>query len=212
MTPATMREVRLYGPLAAEFGRVHRFAVGSVGEAMRALCANFPGFERRFLEVAEHYRVRVGRRPLARAEDVGLPVGQREPIRIVPLVRGAKSGWSQVLIGVALVAASFMVPGGQTVLYGGFFQGGQLVPAVTIGSLVGTIGFSMVLGGVASLLSPQPKLPANSGERPESSPSYVFNGATNTTAAGNAVPIGYGRLIVGSAVITAGISTEDIGL
>ena len=196
---SAMREIHLYGPLAAEFGRVHRFAVGSVAEALRALCANFPTFERRFLEVAQHYRVRIGRRSLARVEDAGLPVGQRETIRIVPLVRGAKSGWSQVLIGAALIAASF-IPGLNVVVFG----------QVTLANLVGTIGFSMALGGVASLLSPQPKLEANAAE--ERKPSYNFSGAQNVSAQGNPVPIGYGRLIVGSAVITAGISTEDIAL
>lgn len=205
---SALREIRLYGPLGSEFGRVHRFAVGSVAEALRALVANYPTFERRFLEVAKHYRVRTGRRSLARVEDAALPVGQRETIRIVPLVRGAKSGWAQVLLGAALVAASFVVPGSGTILYGGFFANGALVPAVTVGSLVGTVGFSLAIGGIASLLSPQPKT-QGPAERPENSPSYAFNGAVNTTAQGSPVPVGYGRLIVGSAVITAGISTDD---
>ena len=40
-------------------------------------------------------------------------------------------------------------------------------------------------------------------------PSYLFNGAVNTTAQGHPVPIGYGRLIVGSAVISASIVTTE---
>jgi len=40
--------------------------------------------------------------------------------------------------------------------------------------------------------------------------SYVFNGAVNTTAQGHPVPVGYGRMIVGSAVISAGIDVDEI--
>ncbi len=47
-------------------------------------------------------------------------------------------------------------------------------------------------------------------EKPDNQPSYVFNGPVNTTAQGQPVPIGYGRLIVGGAVISAGISIDDI--
>ena len=40
--------------------------------------------------------------------------------------------------------------------------------------------------------------------------SYTFSGPVNTTAQGQPVPVGYGRLIVGGAVISAGITTEEI--
>ena len=47
-------------------------------------------------------------------------------------------------------------------------------------------------------------------ERPENKPSYSFNGAVNTTAQGHPVPVGYGRLVVGSAVISAGIDVDEV--
>ena len=56
---------------------------------------------------------------------------------------------------------------------------------------------------------PTPKATEPS-ERPENKPSYSFNGAVNTTAQGHPVPVGYGRLIVGSAVISAGIDVDEI--
>ena len=40
-------------------------------------------------------------------------------------------------------------------------------------------------------------------------PSYIFNGPVNTMAQGHPVPIGYGEMIVGSAVISAGISVDE---
>lgn len=196
-----LREVRLYGELARRFGRLHRFAVANAAEAVRALMANYPEFERALLDVAPGYRVQVGRRRLSDADQLRDPSSATESIRIVPVVAGAKSALGQIVFGAALIAAAVFVPGLAAVnLFGG----------TTLATVVGTIGISMVLGGVSQLLSPQPKLDANSGEQQK--PSYVFNGAVNTTAQGNPVPVGYGRLLIGSAVISAGIAAEDIAV
>ena len=71
-----------------------------------------------------------------------------------------------------------------------------------------SMGVSMALGGVSQMLSPQQRgLSANDG--PDNGASYNFNGPVNTSAQGNPVPVLYGRMIVGSAVISAGIYAED---
>ena len=46
-------------------------------------------------------------------------------------------------------------------------------------------------------------------EQVENKPSYLFDGAVNTTRQGNAVPVGYGRLRVGSQVISAGLTAQN---
>lgn len=58
------------------------------------------------------------------------------------------------------------------------------------------------------LISPQMK-GLSAKDSAENKPSYNFNGAVNTTAQGNPVPLGYGRMIIGSAVISAGIYAMD---
>jgi predicted phage tail protein len=70
-------------------------------------------------------------------------------------------------------------------------------------------GIAMAIGGVVQMLTPLPKSP-NQEDRPDNKPSYIFNGAVNTTAQGYPVPVGYGRMIVGSAVISAGITTDEV--
>jgi predicted phage tail protein len=45
---------------------------------------------------------------------------------------------------------------------------------------------------------------------PENKPSFLFDGPVNTIAQGHPVPVGYGEMYVGSAVISAGIVTEEI--
>ncbi|MNL81044.1 Bacteriophage lambda tail assembly protein I [compost metagenome] len=58
------------------------------------------------------------------------------------------------------------------------------------------------------MLSPQQK-GLSAADGPENGASYNFNGPVNTTAQGNPVPLLYGRMIVGSSVISAGIYAED---
>lgn len=198
-----LREIRLYGELGRRFGRVHHLAVESVGEAIRALMANYRDFEHAFINGAAGYRVWVGREKLQQADDVNLPIGQRDVIRIAPVVVGAGGGGlGQILLGAALIGAAIFMPAsiGAIGLFG----------TATVASVTGSIGLSLVLGGVIQMLSPSPKTEA--GSQDPNSPSYVFNGAVNTEAQGHPVPVGYGRLIVGSAVISSGISTEDIPL
>ena len=69
---------RLYGALGAEFGRLHRLVAGSAAEAVRALRALLPGFERRMLDSGDQgvrYACFIGRRNLAE-DDSACPPGR----------------------------------------------------------------------------------------------------------------------------------------
>ena len=66
----------------------------------------------------------------------------------------------------------------------------------------------MFAGGVVQLLSPQQRS-LSTKDRPENGASYNFNGPVNTSAQGGPVPLLYGRMIIGSATISAGIYSED---
>lgn len=187
-----MKTVLLLGELGKKFGRKIRLDVKTPAEAVRALCANFPDFERHLVDSEKRnvaYRVVVGKGDV-RVDDLHNPAGN-QTIKLVPVIQGAGgNGLFQTIIGAVLIAASF-IPGNP-------FSGPML-----------NAGIAMVIGGTIQMLSPTPKAPDPS-ESPENQPSYVFNGAVNTTAQGQPVPIGYGRMIVGSAVISAGITTEEI--
>lgn len=193
-----MKTIILLGELGKRYGRRHLLDVKSPAEAVRALCANFKDFGQ---FVAASSERNVGYRVLNMREDVGEdelhnPASQR--ITIAPVVAGAGGSVGKILLGAALIAASFLVPGlGAVALFG----------TTTLATVAFSVGVSLALGGVAQMLAPQPKF---NGPDEEQQPSYVFNGPVNTTAQGQPVPVGYGRMIVGSAVISAGISVEDI--
>ncbi|HQT38706.1 MAG TPA: hypothetical protein PK231_04715 [Acidocella sp.] len=193
-----LKTIRLGGALGREFGRVHRLAVASPAEAVRALCANFPRF-RTYVEESDErgvgYRVLVNKADLPKLDDIHNPSGRAE-IKIMPAIRGAgKGGIFEIFAGIALIAASF-IPGLNVALWAG--------ASVTLASMAFSVGVSLVLGGVASLLSPHPKTPA------QTQASYLFNGPVNTSATGMPVPICYGNLIVGGAVISGGVFTDQV--
>ncbi len=192
-----MKTVILLGELGKRYGRRHLLDVKSPAEAVRALCANFKDFAS---FVSSSQERNVGYRVLNMREDVAAdelhnPAGRR--ITIAPVVAGAGGKTGQILLGAALIGLAF-VPGLQAI---------ALVGATTLASVAFSVGVSLVLGGVAQMLAPAPK---STGPDEEQQPSYVFNGAVNTQAQGQPVPVGYGRMIVGSAVISAGISVEDV--
>lgn len=199
MTADTIRTVRLYGPLGARHGRVHRLAVANAAEAVRALCAMVPGFERELMTSKDRgvgYAVFLGKKNIGEGE-LHHPPGQ-DDIRIAPVIAGSKRGGVfNFFLGAALVVASFFVP------VGGAFG----IAALSAGA-VGGLGLSLALGGLVQMLSPQPQGLAGV-ESPDNGASYNFNGPVNVTAQGNPVPILYGELIVGSATVSAGLYSED---
>ncbi|GAB3792405.1 tail assembly protein [Dyella agri] len=188
---STLRTIRLYGKLGARFGRVHRFHLesNSVAEAIRALDSQLTGFKAFLVNAGQYgmvFAVFAGKRNLAQ-EQLCDPVGS-EDIRIAPVVEGRKNGGVlQTVLGIVLIIVGS---------YTSWAGGSALVAA----------GISMVAGGIVQMLSPQP---SNKASNNSNEPSYVFNGAVNTEAQGHPVPLLYGRMIVGSAVISAGIEASD---
>lgn len=187
-----VRTIRLYGKLGAIFGRVHRFVVDSPAQAISALCSMVPGFEEHLTKSQDNgigYAFFVGKKNVEESM-LTAPSGS-DDIRIAPIILGSKqAGLFQIVVGVVLLVV-------------GLFSGGA-----TWGPAVAILGGALALGGAISMLSPQPKA-QSSEDRNNSKASYVFNGAVNTQAQGNPVPLMYGEGITGSAVVSAAIRTED---
>jgi len=198
-----LRTVRLYGVLGSKFGRTFRLVLDSnaPSEAIAALSSQLKGFREFLLSAKDRglgFSVFVGKRNL-KEEQLHEPSGN-DDIRIAPILLGSKSGGVfNIILGAVLVIVGAI---------GAYTPWGEALGGGVWGSYLMSMGVSMIAGGVVQLLSPQPKAP-KSGDRPDNQPSYIFNGAVNTQAQGNPVPVLYGRLIVGSAVVSAGIHAED---
>lgn len=195
-----LRTIRIYGRLA-KFLKRRKFEaeVASAAEAVRFLLANFPQLEP---ELAKgHYRLSVGNYDLTENE-LRDPAGQQE-IKIIPVVAGA-GAVGRIIAGVALVAVALLFAPGAA-LAGGLLTLGPTAVSIGVG-----IGISLVLGGVAQLLTPVPTVATGPDTQRDPRKSYSFSGVQQTSRAGVPVPIVYGETLVGSVVVSAGIDTVQI--
>ena len=62
----------------------------------------------------------------------------------------------------------------------------------------------MILGGIAQMLSPTDELDMKEATHLQN---YSFSGIVNTSQVGTPVPIAYGRVFVGSSVISSDLET-----
>jgi predicted phage tail protein len=173
-------------------------------------------------------------------DELQLPFGSK-PLLVVPVIMGSGGGDSplgQILVGVGLVAASFLLPGAGLFGAVGAFGAGAagvagisttaVLTATTIGTALSAVGASLILSGTASLISPQPQLPNSGanrikgqgtrvrGEGPSGITrgasgiqSYAFTGPANTVGTGATLPVVYGRVITGSHLLAANLEVSD---
>ena len=182
-----LRKIKLYGKLAKFIGhRVLEADVATAAEAVRFLLANWQELESHMSD--QHYRVSIGTYDLT-AEELHDPAGAA-PISFVPVVAGA-GAVGRIIAGIALVAIGLFVPG---------------IGALGVQILVG-VGASLVLGGVAQLLTPTPTTSKDEGDPRKS---FSFSGIQNTNRAGVPVPVVYGETLTGSVVISAGIDIVQV--
>jgi predicted phage tail protein len=195
-----LKTVKLYGELAERYGKDWSLDIDSPKEAVRALIANNPGFAQ-FVGTSQDrgmgYKISVGGTYLEDpANEIYNPSGKQE-IKIIPVILGAKNkdGWKRLIVGALLVYGGYLLLGPK----GGELALKEMTAAQLLGSASMEVGKAMVLGGIGMLLSPTPK-------DVEETNNYSFNGAVNTIKQGVPVPICYGQLLVGSSVISSGIS------
>ena len=190
-----LRKIKLYGKLAKFIGhRVLEADVATAAEAVRFLLANWPELEAHMSD--QHYRVSIGTYDID-LEELHHPAGAA-PISFVPVVAGA-GAVGRVLAGIALIALSFLI-----------IPLGIAAAGAGIATAVGLAGASLLLGGIAQLLTPTPKVKLGADNQDDPRKSYSFSGVQNTSRAGTPVPIVYGETLVGSVVISAGIDTVQV--
>ena len=204
-----LRKLKLYGELATFVGhKEFEIQVHNLPQAISFLVNNFPEVEKYMNP--KHYLVKVGNYEITENE-IHDPIGQQD-IHIIPVISGAGGDtFNTILLGAALIGASFFFPGA------GLFgvqaigaTGAAGLAGTGIGTLIGTglsaIGAGLVLQGIGNILYPV--------EDPtfEDNPQISFNfaGTQNTARAGTPVPIVYGEIFTGSVVISGDIDTEAV--
>ena len=195
-----LRKIKLYGKLAKFIGhRVLEADVASAAEAVRFLLANWPELEAHMND--QYYRVSIGTYDLT-AGELHDPAGAA-PISFVPVVAGA-GATGRIIAAIALIAASFFFPAAAPAA-AALTIGGSTFTAV--GAAIFFAGVSLLLTGVAQLLTPTPTTSKDEGDPRKS---FSFSGIQNVSRAGVPVPVVYGETLVGSVVISAGIDIVQV--
>lgn len=225
--------VRLLGDLGERYGTEHTYYdLRTPADAIKLLCINKPKLQEELVHAHKHG---VGYRLIQAGTDLGyddlqLPLGSNDLI-LTPVVMGSGGdSTTQILVGVGLVAFSILTAGAGAGFLG--LGAGLTAGTFTLGAAasvaIGSIGASLILGGVAQMLSPQPVLPTLSGGRIRGSgesgstdgpqsvvrgsdgrQSYMFTGAANTVGVGATIPVVYGEVITGSHLLSATVEVTD---
>lgn len=206
-----LRKIKLYGELAKFLGqKTFEAEVHNAAQAIRFLVVNFPQLESHMSD--NYYKIIVDDWQL-NDKELHYPTGQND-IKIVPVVGGAGGGAGrQILFGAALIGISFMFPGagmfGTTGLFGAGAAGtaGTALALTKVGTLTSIMGASMILNGISTMLTPVETIPEDNQDPRRS---FNFSGIQNTSKAGVAVPLSYGRIMCGSVVISANLENEQV--
>lgn len=202
-----LKKMTLSGALAKKFGKVHQFHVADMREMLRAMCASVPGFKK-YVSNAHLSGVRFafysGGKNIG-LEEFDMSNGATE-YRMSQVIEGSKqAGVLQIVIGAIALVAAFFTAGGSLALYAGAMAAGT----ITATTILTGIGISMMLGGVVSMLTPQPSYNIGSASSTENQPNYAFGAPVNTVSMGYPVPVLYGQREIGGAIISAGIFSSD---
>lgn len=193
-----MVNVRFYGSLK-QFGTEFRLDCKTPAEVVQALTSQIPKL-RQFIQQGL-FTVRVGRDYFDnRYLEQGLNQKLKDDatVHFTPTLKGSKrGGLFGVIAGVALIATAFVLaPLGFSVI------------GANAAWMVGGVGASMLLGGVAQMLTKMPSM--STGKDAEKKQSTSFSNLSNMAAQGRPMPLAYGRIRVGSLIISQGVETMDV--
>lgn len=206
-----LRVVHLHGRLGKDFGKSHRFDVATAGEALRALNCAFPG---RFVKAIEegYYKIVRGDKRNGMQLDLELVtqfnLGAAD-LHIIPVAKGAAmsqtaKGTTKVVLGAALVGGAIFMSGG---LLATPLAASGILSGTTYGT-VAAIGLGLALSGASTLLTK----PA--GQETQASNALSVNGGNigNSGRQGDAIPLIYGEVMVGSTPVEVWSDVEDINV
>lgn len=185
-----MTNVYIHGALGREFGRKFKFSLARAKDVFLALGANKKNFKSRLIELGKsgaHYSIVIDGK-MATSDFLLNSNASPKEIHLMPSVYG--SAGVVAAIGVVLYAAA---------LY---------APEWAVAYLV-AIGSAAISFGISNLLQKDQKIDVGSASATSTAlnKSFLFSNGENIAEQGNPVPIGYGRLRIGSSVIQSTIKS-----
>lgn len=224
-----MTNITLHGEIAEQVGREHwKLKVNSIKEALRAIQVLSKGKLLKYLigaaEKSVEYKVLVNKREILNAEDISLDKPESiynselimineklETLDIVPIIKGAGGGGNNNTKGVlALVLGVILIATGVGAPAGLGFVAGSTTSATIAGALIGA-GIGLAVTGVTLLMMSPPKFDDfRKIQEDGSKPNYLFDGPSNILGEGGPVPIGYGKMKIGSQTVEVSMNNVEL--
>lgn len=205
----------LGGILGKKFGKEWHLNVSSPTEAIRAIDANTKGEFRRYLMEGNGkklYKIAIqNKNNLLGKEELNNPSGNSD-IYILPVVAGKNGkggGIGKILAAIAIIAITYFTVGAGSTAFAVLSEAGQQAAVATLASYatIGySIGASLLLSGIAQLLTPVPKFSTSTTDGRGSS---IFQGNATAISQGSAVGLVYGRALVAPMPISISFDNID---
>lgn len=191
-----MTRIYIHGKLGKIFGEYHELDISRKMDVVKAIDANQKGFKKTILSSFKkeiYFDLVDPNGSKEKFDSVNEYLSQPAPeeLHIVPSVCGS---------GPFMPIFSFIAT--QATAVAGFLTGG---------SFLGNLAMSIILEGIAMLLTPKQKGPASQQiESKVDQASYLFSSLQNQAVQGFPIPMLYGELRVGSAIVSVNVLNEDI--
>ena len=197
-----MTQITLHGILAKEFQKTFSLAIKRPKEIFDAISCIHNNFRNRIVELANqgiHFALLIDGKKITALEDLSI-ASESQKIDMVPLVCGSgKAGAVIAIIALGVLTAGVGLAVGAGAAAGSF--------AAIAGSALTSLGVGLVMMGIQMALAPKPKMERPSADVSSAKQSFSFSSKANIAEQGIPVPVGYGRLRVGSAVIQSTIKS-----
>lgn len=190
-----MVNVILEGNLGRKAGKEWKLNVRTAVEAIKAIQANCDGFLAEIAERKNKYIFVIDGTPYY--DWTALYTKIKKTLKLIPVLLGGA-----VIIPAIAAYVSFTIVAIST--------------ALTISTFAATLiliaGVALVAYGVYSLVTylMTPDKPGDPSDYATSS--FIFGGAENVESQGAAIPVGYGRMLLGSKIIGANDTSVDLAV
>lgn len=182
----------LYGQLAKDYGEFMDISAKTPREAVTALAYQCPKYKEHLIN--HNWHIVLGKQENdIKEQELDLSLGNYQEVHLIPEIMG-QGKWGSVILGAILfvVGAALSISGNP------------------LGTNLMWMGGAMMLGGLIAATTRIPGIGDTRVEEEDKRASFLFSGAVNTSTQGLPIPRGYGRLLIGSAVVSASVYAEEI--
>lgn len=181
-----MIRLHLYGQMKKDYGDYMDFDARTPREAVTALAYQCPKYKKYLQENSWHIVLGDKENEISEQE-LDIHLGRYQEVHLIPTIEG-QGKWTTTIIGAAIVVVS----------------------AIWWNPAGIAMGVGMMVGGIISATTKVPGTQDTRQEEKDKRASFLFTGAVNSSTQGLPIPRGYGRVLIGSSVVSASVYAEQL--